>query len=134
MGLTLLSHWMASNPAIASEIGLALLIHSLRQGPSLESIGKYGVRHTLSAQHYVIGWVSSIKCWVYATPNTSLCRSLHVPLGLAKVDFLTLGQGFESTCFPFFDFILPYLLLEFVISDKVTLMLDSIKLENFSSE
>ena len=93
MGLALLSHWMASTPAIASAIGLAVLIPSLRQGPSLESIGKDGVRHTLVAQHSVIGWVSSRKCGVCATPNTSLCCSLQVPLGFAKVNIPTLGQG-----------------------------------------
>ena len=84
---------MESTPAIASAIGLAVIIPSLRQGPSLESIGKDGVRHTLVALHYVIGWISPRKCWVYATPNTSMCCSLNGPLGLAKVDIPTLVQG-----------------------------------------
>ena len=93
MDLALLSHRMASTPAIPSAIGLAVLITSLRQGPSLESIVKDRFRHTLVAQHSVIGWISTRKRWFYATPNTSLCCSLHGPLGLAKVDIPTLEQG-----------------------------------------
>ena len=93
MGLALLSHWMVSTPAIANVIGLAVLIPSLRQGPSLESIEKDGFRHTLVAQHSVISSLSPRNCWFYATPNTSLCRSLRGHLGFAKVDIPTLGQG-----------------------------------------
>ena len=93
MVLALLIHWMASTLAIASEIGLAVLIPYLRKGPRLESIGKDGVRHTLVPYNSVISWVSPRNCWVYAAPNTSLCIFLHGPLGLANDDIPMLGQG-----------------------------------------
>ena len=55
MRLTFLRHGMVAAQAIASEIGLFILIPL---DPRLESVSINGVKHTIAKYHLVIGWIS----------------------------------------------------------------------------
>ena len=55
MRLTFLRHGMVAAQAIASEIGLFILIPL---DPILESVSINGVKHTIAKYHLVIGWIS----------------------------------------------------------------------------
>ena len=96
---TFLWHGMAKAAAIASAIGLSILLPPFRHNPRLDSVRINGVRHMFVTYHLVIGQILTPLCWMQTSLDSKLRRLDHILLGFSKVNVTTLVQGFRIDFF-----------------------------------